>query len=188
MDTKELISKVAGAAPAVGAALGGPVGRLTGEAIKALAGAFGCEAKPAAIEEAIAASPDALLKLKLAELDFKAKMDAQVKAHEIEVIKTQVVDVQNARAREIAITEKTGKRDWNLYILAWTIVVGFFVLTGLLAFKVLPEANVGPINQLFGAIAAGFGMVVGYFFGSSSSSSKKDVALLAAATGRKDNG
>ena len=38
------------------------------------------------------------------------------------------------------------------------MVVGlFFTLVGLLMFVVLPEANVGPVNQLFGAMATGFG-------------------------------
>jgi len=57
-------------------------------------------------------------------------------------------------------------------------------------FVVLPEANVGPVNQLFGAMATGFGMVLQYFFGSSKGSADKTAAMmelkeLAATTGER---
>ncbi len=72
----------------------------------------------------------------------------------------------------------TGKRDMNLYVLAWMVVGLFFALVGLLMFVVLPEANVGPVNQLFGAMATGFGMVLQYFFGSSKGSADKTAAII----------
>ena len=87
-------------------------------------------------------------------------------------------DVASARKREVDTTEATGKRDINLYILAWTVVVLFFALVATLMFIDLGE-NTGPVNQLFGAIAVGFGTVLQYFFGSSKSSNEK-TALLAA--------
>ena len=46
-------------------------------------------------------------------------------------------------------------------------------MTGMMYFRPIPEAAIGPINQLFGALAAGFGLVLGYFFGSSKSSTDK---------------
>jgi hypothetical protein len=54
----------------------------------------------------------------------------------------------------------------------------FFALVGMLMWVVLPDANVGPINQLFGAMATGFGMVLQYFFGSSKGSSDKNNWLM----------
>lgn len=41
----------------------------------------------------------------------------------------------------------------------------------------VPESNVGPVNQLFGSVAAGFGAVVGYLFGSSKTSAEKNRLL-----------
>jgi len=59
------------------------------------------------------------------------------------------------------------------------MVVGlFFTLVGLALFVVLPKANVGPVNQLFGAMATGFGMVLQYFFGSSKGSADKTAAMM----------
>ena len=71
------------------------------------------------------------------------------------------------------LARATGSRDINLYVLAWTVVVGFFGLVALLMFVALPSGAAGYINQLFGAMAAGFGMVLSYFFGTNKSSSEK---------------
>jgi len=84
----------------------------------------------------------------------------------------------DARARQVETEKATGKRDINLYVLAWMVVGLFFTLVGLLMFVVLPEANVGPVNQLFGAMATGFGMVLQYFFGSSKGSADKTAAMM----------
>jgi len=77
-----------------------------------------------------------------------------------------------------ACSTATGKRDINLYVLAWMVVGLFFALVGLLMFVVLSEANVSPVNQLFGAMATGFGMVLQYFFGSSKGSAEKTAAIV----------
>jgi len=59
------------------------------------------------------------------------------------------------------------------------MVVGlFFTLVGMLMWVTLPEANIGPVNQLFGAMGTGFGMVLQYFFGSSKGSSDKNTWLM----------
>jgi len=54
----------------------------------------------------------------------------------------------------------------------------FFILVGLLMFVVLPDATVGPVNQLFGAMATGVGMVLQYFFGSSKGIADKTAGIL----------
>ena len=87
-------------------------------------------------------------------------------------------DRADARSRQVESEKVTGKRDVNLYALAWMVVGLFFTLVGLLMFVVLPEANVGPVNQLFGAMATGFGMVLEYFFGSSKGSADKTTAMM----------
>ena len=68
-------------------------------------------------------------------------------------------------------------KDAYIYILASTIVVGFFVLTGLLMFKPLPEGSSSVVNLLFGGMVAGFATVLNYFFGSSKSSADKNKLL-----------
>ena len=136
--------------------------------------ALGCENKPKAVAQALTkATPEQLNELKRLELKHQEKLTELA----LENDKLYIQDVQSARNREIAIVQATGKRDINLYVLAWSVVVGFFALVGLMMFVKLPDYNIGPINQLFGALAAGFGMVLSYFFGSSKSSSDKNAFL-----------
>lgn len=135
---------------------------------------------PDRIEEAIAKDPQAAVKLKALEMKHReafeklALQHAQVRLKEEEL---HQADRASARARELAFAKTTGKRDLNLYLLAWTVIVGYFLLLGLLMHLELPPGATGYVNQLFGALAAGFGMVLQYFFGSSRSSSEKTALL-----------
>ncbi len=62
----------------------------------------------------------------------------------------------------------------NRYILAWFVVLGFYMLTYFLMIKPIPKDSNQVIFMLFGTISTGFGTVLGFFFGSSQSSGEKD--------------
>ena len=64
------------------------------------------------------------------------------------------------------------------YILGALIVIGFFALLIVLAFKAVPAENKDLLNLVVGALIGMFTSVVGYFFGSSIGSSKKDDAIM----------
>jgi len=180
MDWKDIGKRISDAAPMLGGILGGPAGAAAGVGIKLLASLFGLsenETTPEKINELLATDPQALIKIKQMEYENQA----DIRRYYLQVMTAHLQDVANARAREVEITKTTGKRDINLYILAWLVVGLFFTLVGILIWATLPETNIGPVNQLFGAMAAGFGMVLTYFFGSSKSSADKN-QLLAAKT------
>jgi hypothetical protein len=186
MDWKEIAAKITSLAPAVGAALGGPVGGAAGTAISLLAKALGIqesEATPDKIGAALSGPVDEWkFKLLTAENEFKLKM----KELELMEIKAYLADVQGARERERSIVQATGKKDVNLYVLAWTIIAGFFGLVGILVFVAVPQDSSGVVYMLFGALSAGFGAVIQYFFGSSAGSAEKSrffEALTAAKKG-----
>lgn len=146
-----------------------------------VADALGTDPTPDAIAKAIDEDPAAALKL--AELQARHKERLEELSLDrarlgVEEEKARLADVQNARLREMNITATTGQRDINLYVLAWTVIIGFFALMTLLIFRPLPPGAEGYVNQLFGTLGTGFGLVLGYFFGSSKSSSDK-TALLA---------
>lgn len=155
---------------AANAVVPGAGGIITG----LVASVLGVENTPEALEAGLAtASPEQIIDLK------KMQMDNQERLLEIgmENDKSYLQDRQSARQREVDIVKSTGKKDINLYVLAWTIVVGFFVLIGMLMFVDLPKASIGPVNQLFGFLGAGFIGVTGYFFGSSKGSADKTKLL-----------
>ena len=170
-DWSGLKSVVSKGAPLLGSLLGGPVGGVAGTLLGSLLGTDGSD--PKKLLAAISSDPEAMIKIQ--ELESREKIRLQELVIESE--KEYLSDRQNARAREASVVKSTGVKDWNLYILAWSVIAGFFGLVGVLMFVELPNLNIGPVNQLFGAMAAGFGMVLAYFFGSSKSSSDKTKML-----------
>lgn len=180
MDWSSVAKAAEGIAPALATMLGGP---LAGGAVTALEGLFGIApgtATPDTLTAAIAADPNAAMKLKQAEMDFAIKQRDQ----DIETLKTQLADIQSARARQTEHEKATGKSDLNLYALAWLIVGGFFGLTGALLYfsytgKPITDQT-GVLFMLVGTLATAFGGVIGYFFGSSASSAAKTELLAKA--------
>lgn len=163
-------SVVKKAAPLLGTVLGGPAGGAAGALVASL---FGTDADPGKVAAAISADPNAMVKLREVETRHKERLEELA----LEAERVFLLDRQNARAREVDIAKATGGKDYTLYALAWTVVVLFFVLVGIMMIEAMPTENLGPVNQLFGAIAAGFGMVLQYFFGSSKSSTDKTKLL-----------
>ena len=96
---KKWFQQVLKIAPVIGTALGGP---FAGVALNAVAQALGVEPTEEAIEAELAKNPEALLKLKLAEADFKVKM----KELDITEQDLYLKDVASAREREMAVKDK----------------------------------------------------------------------------------
>ena len=170
-DFKDIAEKITALAPVLGTAIGGPAGGAIGLGVQALARAFGLkpDATPAEIEQAIKTDPESAIKLRIAEMDFQI----QLRGKDLDELNAKLQDVANAREREVNITKNTGRKDTYLYALASVIVICFFALCILLMWRPLPQGSSEVVFMLFGALSAGFGSVVGYFFGSSKSSSDK---------------
>jgi hypothetical protein len=162
-------------APILGTAVGGPLGGAAAGAL--VAGIFGTNSDdPAAIAQAIAADPQAAVKLRELELAHREKLEALI----LEETKAYLADRQDARAREVAVTQTTGRRDSALYILAGVVVSGFFVLCAVLMYVPIPEGQGSAVLLLFGGLVSGFSTVLAYFFGSSKGSADKNAMLTAA--------
>jgi hypothetical protein len=174
MDFSEVGKAIKKYAPILGTVIGGPVGGAIGGAVSLVASAFGVEGDdPDDILRAIQADPEAAIKLKQIENDH----ELQLKAMALEADRLQLADVASARDREAKIVAATGKRDVNLYLLAWLLVAGFFCLCAALFYKALPEGQTDIIFMLFGTLATAFGSVIQYFFGSSKSSTDKTMLM-----------
>ncbi len=146
-----------------------------GFAASLISDVLGCDDTPEGIETALVnITPEQTVGLRKAVMAHKERLIELAHLNE----KMYLEDKGNARQRQVDSERATGKRDINLYIIAWTVIIGFFGLVGFLIFFTIPPANLGPVNQLFGAIAAGFGMILSYFFGSSKSSSDKTAMMV----------
>ena len=170
MDFRELGASVASIAPALGAALGGPVGAGIGLAVKAIASIFGlkADASPDELQAAIQQDPQAAFKLRLAEMDFSLKLRDQ----DIEEFRLQLADVQSARSKEVEI-KKAGGTNIFMYALGAVICIGFFTLTGLLMFRDLPPGSSDTVKFLLTQLATAFLAIVYYLWGTSKSSADK---------------
>jgi len=90
VDWKDVGRVVARTAPALGVALGGPAGGAIGSMVAA---AFGSDADPEAVSQAIAADPEAAVRLREIELRH-AEVLASLAVQQYEA---QLADVQQAR-------------------------------------------------------------------------------------------
>lgn len=185
MDWKQVGKQVLGKGAPI---LGGPLGAAAGSMLGNL---FGLEEDPESItpEKLMAAiDKDAAAELKLRQFEMEHKVLLEkLRIREIEILAeararqdaAYLADRADARGRQVASEQATGQRDINLYILAWTVVAGFFGLClGLMVFP-LPAGQNEAVYLLFGGLVAGFTGVIQYFFGSSKGSADK-TGLLAA--------
>jgi hypothetical protein len=159
---KQLVGTVA---PALGTALGGPVG---GIAMQAIASALGLsESSEESIAQAMQkATPVDLLALKKADQEFAVKM----KELDVDLEKAYLGDKDSARKREMAVQDKAVPR------LATLVVAGFIgmsvvVLTGTIKVDSVLAGTV--IGYVSGACT----QVLAYYFGTTKGSSDKNVLL-----------
>ena len=179
MTWKDIGDYVKKGAPLLGSVLGGPAGGAIGTLVSA---AFGSEDDPEKLLSLLESDPEAVSKLKELELNHRERLEElniEAAKVQLEESKAYLADTQSARQREASVVQATGKKDVNLYILAWVVVGGFFILTGML--MLIPElegrTNNAMVNILFGGLVSGFATVLGYFFGSSKGSTDKTQLL-----------
>ena len=154
---------IAGAAPSLARALGGP---LAGAAVQHISNAiFGApDMDEEQLGEALArASPEQWLALQQAERDFaRALREAEVEEQRI-----AAGDRADARARQSVMG------DWTPTALGALIIIGFFVVLGAMVTQNLPAGAETEFSIMLGALATMTAAVVNYFFGSSAGSKEK---------------
>tara|TARA_R100001369_G_C3271707_1_gene160167 strand:+ start:103 stop:579 length:477 start_codon:yes stop_codon:yes gene_type:complete len=140
-------------APTLATAMGSP---LAGAAMSAIADKLGVKNEPKAIEKAIQnATPEQLVAIKEAELDFEAKM-AQM---DVDIFALETADVQDAR--------KAHRGDWTPRIFGLLALVGFLCYIFLVTIQP-PDANSDTIVSLvlgyLGGLVSG---ISAFYFGAS---------------------
>lgn len=196
MQPKDLLAQ---ALPFIGAAATGNVPALVALAAEKVGQVLGTkvDAKPDAIAAAVAgATPEQMVALKSAELDFQLKMkeagykDAEDLRHvELETQKVYIGDTNDAR--------NAFRQDRGVFWLGIAVLVTFFVdmvatmaliygiLTGGITVKDvgLVAAVFGLLGSLNGYVAANAQQVLSFYFGSSRGSQENHRALADAIKG-----
>lgn len=166
IDWKKIVKTVA---PTLATALGGPLAGVATTAIShALLG------RDDATEDEITAAllnpnSDALMALKKAELDFKAKM----KKLDVDIDRIHAQDRDSARQRDIQT------RDGANFTLAILVSLGFFGVLAAHIWVEIPESAQTPLSIMLGSLGTGWLSVLTYYFGSSIGSAEKNKILAA---------
>jgi hypothetical protein len=154
-------------APTLATAVGGP---LAGTAVTFLEKTLGLDAGAgaSAVSAALAtATPDQLAALKKADNDFAVQMEQA----RISVLKMDYDDRASARQREATVKDRMPG------VLAVVLTIGFFGLLTALLIHAAPVENQTVLNIILGALAAGWGQMVSYYYGSSRGSQAKDLLV-----------
>lgn len=158
------IKTLATVAPSIATALGGP---LAGVATKAVTEMLGIEPTEEALESAVLnADPTIMLKLKEAENSFLLKM----KELDVDVERIDAGDRDSARK----MRTETGSMTTD--VIGTIVVIGFFVVVGLVLAGVVPTESV-LAGTVIGYTSAKADQVLGFLFGSSKSSKDKTLAM-----------
>lgn len=145
-------------APTLGRTLQGP---LSGVGVKFLADKLLADTTGMTSEDVVTAlssaievqTPDVLQKILQADGAFQKAMSDMG-------IKTDLLDVADARAREKALHDRTPS------ILAGAITVGLFSIICVMLFHPIPVESINIVNIMLGSLSTAWMSVVGYYFGS----------------------
>jgi len=162
---------IGGAAPTLGAALGGPGGVAVGKLISL---AMGTSEKPEDVMEALKSNPDALLKMKQLEMQHETELQKMILVSELENRKVTVDNVKNARARSVKL-ELAGHHTYRADIM---LTLAFGCLCYLIYMINAGEAHnpqvLAIMNMSVGALLKMIGDGFQFEFGSSRGSKEKD--------------
>lgn len=177
MNWQDIAKVIGAAAPLAGTLIGGPAGAAIGGL---LASVLGTEATPDAIHAAIAADPEAALKLATFESDNKVKLQQMAFAHADNLVSAQTAAIQadvadraSAREREKAVKDVTPAA------LAWLVIIASMALAGAVVTGNVTKdpALAGFAGTVIGVVLGEAKQVLAYYFGSSSGSARKTELL-----------
>jgi hypothetical protein len=154
----KLKNLVATVAPALGSALGSPLG---GAAVSMIAEKLGVPNNKQAVEKAIRqATPDEMLKLKEADNEFELKM----KELDVDVFRLETEDIQDAR--------KNFSNDWTSKLLGFITLGGFMGYIFLVTLQPPEQNSEALINLVLGYLGGLASAVISFYFGASNTKDK----------------
>lgn len=166
---RKLKNFLAGVAPALGSALGGPMG---GVAMKFLADKFTGGDTGKVEDFLLSSDPQTLKDLKIANLEFETTMK------ELDIDLESLHAADRADARQMAIKTTL----WPQIVIAAFYLSGYFGALGYLIYLAAYGVELSPqladlIKTLMAAFGIGVPIVLQFFFGSSAGSKEKTSAM-----------
>jgi len=158
----ELLRLLGNIAPALASIVAGPAGSA---AVSAIARHLGVADTVEAVTQAVAADPDAALKL------------AQI---DLETIRVQHANTENARAMQVAALAQSDvfSKRFTMYLTGfWSLCAAVYI--GFITFSIIPESNVRFADTILGfLLGTVIATMLNFWFGSSIGSKEKDARKL----------
>lgn len=159
----KFLQTLANISPVVGTAIGGPLGGAVGLGIKAIAQAVTGKSDPDDVVSALQADPAKL-----------ADFELQVKAHELEVYKAQLADVQDARSQTVKLAQAGSPIAYGASIISVIVLATFGYVMYLSLTRTIPPGQENMVYAMLGTLSTMAVAVVSYWVGSSAGSAQKD--------------
>lgn len=166
MEWKDVAGAVGKAAPLLGTLLGGPAGAALGGIV---ASVLGTSNSPDAVSQALAANPDAAVKLQALETARATRFQELAAEQALADLQASTADRASARDREVKAGDTLTPRT-----LAFAVTVGFFGVLAWLLIVGKPDAGGDALLVMLGALGGAWSAIVAYYFGSSAGSQRKD--------------
>lgn len=162
-----MLNLILSALPALGSLIAGGKGAEVASAGEKIAREIFGTTDEATIAQRMEADP------KLAE-QFKAKLEA-----ETSTLRLSIEDTQDARATSVKLAELGHAGYWSGPIIDVVVVVGFFVVLGVLVMRpvTMDQTQFAVANILLGTLGTSFVQIINYHRGSSAGSAAKDAAI-----------
>lgn len=162
-----MLNLILSALPALGSLIAGGKGAEVASAGEKIAREIFGTTDEAAIAKRMEEDP------KLAE-QFKAKLEAETSA-----LRLSIEDTQDARASNVKLAELGHAGYWSGPIIDMVVVVGFFVVLGVLVMRpvTMDQTQFAVANILLGTLGTSFVQIINYHRGSSAGSAAKDAAI-----------
>lgn len=175
MDWKDLESVIGKAAPIVGGLLGGPMGAAAGGLV---AGWLGVENTPDAVNNALAADPQAFATVQTAAINAQVELQKLV----VTAAQNQMVNDQAMYATEVDDRKDARKRQADMHDpfpnwMAALVTSGFFGLIVLLATYPIPEQNKAVLYLLLGSLGTAWTGIIAYIYGSTRQSASQTAKI-----------
>ena len=160
-------------APEIGKWLFGDAGEKTAAAVAQVVQTVTGTTDEAAATAAIGRDPALAAQLRLQLAQLAAQAEQAARQADLDALKAQIGDVQNARQQTIALAQGHSAVQWAAPIVSAVVLATFGLVMWEALNHAFPPGSETILNMLLGTLAAMATSVVGYWVGSSAGSDRK---------------
>ncbi len=160
-------------APEIGKWLFGSKGEQTAQAVAQVVQTVTGTTDDAVAEQVVARDPTVAAQLRVQLAQLAAQQEQAARQADLDALKAQIGDVQNARAQTVALAQAKSAVAWAPPIVSIVVLATFGLVMWAALTRALPAGSETILNMLLGTLAAMATSVVGYWVGSSAGSERK---------------